>query len=139
MEKLVDKNFTPSLSSANNFYTYQTHFLNLDFNIGDDHDWIMESLVAEISESNNEGIFVLRQGGIAGIIIDRDGNVDIRKITNNIYQRLNKSIPLLTIGIGNSVNYPSEIRRGYHNAKSLTKNSFFNNNYIVEEESPRNS
>jgi hypothetical protein len=25
----------PSLSSANNFYTYQTHFLNIDFHIGD--------------------------------------------------------------------------------------------------------
>lgn len=35
MQKLTDKEFVPSLSSANNFYTYQTHFLNLDFNIKD--------------------------------------------------------------------------------------------------------
>ncbi|MBQ5833856.1 MAG: hypothetical protein IIW36_03500, partial [Clostridia bacterium] len=26
MQKLTDKDFVPSLSSANNFYTYQTHF-----------------------------------------------------------------------------------------------------------------
>lgn len=30
-----EKNFVPSLSSANNFYTYQTHFLHLNFNIKD--------------------------------------------------------------------------------------------------------
>ena len=33
MQKITDKEFVPSLSSANNYYTYQTHFTNLDFNI----------------------------------------------------------------------------------------------------------
>ena len=31
MQKISNKEFVPSLSSANNYYTYQTHFLNLDF------------------------------------------------------------------------------------------------------------
>jgi len=30
-----EKNFVPSLSSSNNYYTYQTHFLHIDFNIKD--------------------------------------------------------------------------------------------------------
>lgn len=34
------KEIIPVLSSANNFYTYQTHFLNLDFNIKDVMDKI---------------------------------------------------------------------------------------------------
>jgi len=34
------KEFVPSLSSANNFYTYQTHFLNIDFNLKDTLDKI---------------------------------------------------------------------------------------------------
>ena len=44
MEKLVDKKFTPSLSTANNFYTYQTHFTNLDFNIKDIIDKIKHTV-----------------------------------------------------------------------------------------------
>lgn len=35
MQKLNTGEFVPSLRGANNFYTYQTHFLNLDFNIKD--------------------------------------------------------------------------------------------------------
>jgi len=34
------KEFVPVLSSANNFYTYQTHFLEVDFNIKDVMDKI---------------------------------------------------------------------------------------------------
>lgn len=44
MQKLTDKDFVPSLSSANNFYTYQTHFLNLDFNIKDVMDKIKHTV-----------------------------------------------------------------------------------------------
>lgn len=36
----TQKEFIPVLSSANNFYTYQTHFLELDFNIKDVMDKI---------------------------------------------------------------------------------------------------
>ena len=36
--------FIPSLSSANNFYTYQTHFLNIDFNIKDVLDKIKNTV-----------------------------------------------------------------------------------------------
>lgn len=36
----VNEEIIPILSSANNFYTYQTHFLNLDFNIKDIMDKI---------------------------------------------------------------------------------------------------
>ena len=35
-----EKEFVPSLSSANNYYTYQTHFLNIDFNLKDTLDKI---------------------------------------------------------------------------------------------------
>jgi len=35
-----EKEFVPTLSSANNFYTYQTHFLNIDFNLKDTLDKI---------------------------------------------------------------------------------------------------
>lgn len=38
------KEFIPSLSSANNFYTYQTHFLNLNFNIKDIIDKIKHTV-----------------------------------------------------------------------------------------------
>ena len=44
MEKLGNKKFVPSLSSANNFYTYQTHFTNLDFNIKDILDKIKHTV-----------------------------------------------------------------------------------------------
>ena len=44
MQKITDKEFVPSLSSANNYYTYQTHFLNLDFNIGDIVDKIKNTV-----------------------------------------------------------------------------------------------
>lgn len=44
MQKLSDKEFVPSLSSANNFYTYQTHFLNLNFNIKDVLDKIKHTV-----------------------------------------------------------------------------------------------
>ena len=44
MQKLSDKEFVPSLSSANNFYTYQTHFLNLNFNIKDVMDKIKHTV-----------------------------------------------------------------------------------------------
>ncbi len=44
MEKIIDKKFKPSLSTANNFYTYQTHFLNLDFNIKDIIDKIKHTV-----------------------------------------------------------------------------------------------
>ena len=33
MQKITDKEFLSSLSLANNYYIYQTHFINLDFNI----------------------------------------------------------------------------------------------------------
>jgi hypothetical protein len=36
--------FIPSLSSANNFYTYQTHFLHIDFNIKDVIDKIKHTV-----------------------------------------------------------------------------------------------
>jgi hypothetical protein len=36
--------FIPSLSSANNFYTYQTHFLHIDFNIKDIIDKIKHTV-----------------------------------------------------------------------------------------------
>ncbi len=36
--------FVPSLSSANNFYTYQTHFLHIDFNIKDVLDKIKHTV-----------------------------------------------------------------------------------------------
>lgn len=36
--------FIPSLSSANNFYTYQTHFLHIDFNIKDILDKIKHTV-----------------------------------------------------------------------------------------------
>lgn len=36
----IREEFIPSLSSANNFYTYQTHFLHIDFNIKDVMDKI---------------------------------------------------------------------------------------------------
>jgi hypothetical protein len=36
--------FIPSLSSANNFYTYQTHFLHIDFNIKDVIDKIKNTV-----------------------------------------------------------------------------------------------
>ena len=35
MQKLTDKEFIPSLSNANNFYTYQTYFHNLNFKMKD--------------------------------------------------------------------------------------------------------
>ena len=44
MQKITNKEFVPSLSSANNYYTYQTHFLNLDFNIGDIVDKIKNTV-----------------------------------------------------------------------------------------------
>ena len=44
MQKITDKEFVPSLSSANNYYTYQTHFLNLDFNIKDIVDKIKNTV-----------------------------------------------------------------------------------------------
>ena len=44
MEKLGNKKFVPSLSSANNFYTYQTHFTNIDFNIKDILDKIKHTV-----------------------------------------------------------------------------------------------
>ena len=44
MQKITDKEFVPSLSSANNYYTYQTHFTNLDFNIGDIIDKIKNTV-----------------------------------------------------------------------------------------------
>ena len=44
MQKITDKEFVPSLSSAHNYYTYQTHFLNLDFNIGDIVDKIKNTV-----------------------------------------------------------------------------------------------
>ena len=44
MQKITDKEFVPSLSSANNYYTYQTHFTNLDFNIGDTIDKIKNTV-----------------------------------------------------------------------------------------------
>jgi Ca2+-binding EF-hand superfamily protein len=44
MEKLTDKKFVPSLSTANNFYTYQTHFTNIDFNIKDIIDKIKHTI-----------------------------------------------------------------------------------------------
>ena len=44
MQKVQEKEFIPSLSSANNFYTYQTHFLNLDFNIKDVMDKIKHTV-----------------------------------------------------------------------------------------------
>ena len=40
MQKLTDKEFIPSLSNANNFYTYQTYFQNLNFKIKDIMDKI---------------------------------------------------------------------------------------------------
>ena len=43
-QKITDKEFVPSLSSANNYYTYQTHFLNLDFNIKDTLDKIKNTV-----------------------------------------------------------------------------------------------
>jgi hypothetical protein len=36
--------FIPSLSSANNFYTYQTHFLHIDFNVKDILDKIKHTV-----------------------------------------------------------------------------------------------
>lgn len=42
-EKKVEE-FIPSLSSANNFYTYQTHFLHIDFNIKDVLDKIKHTV-----------------------------------------------------------------------------------------------
>ena len=42
-EKKVEE-FIPSLSSANNFYTYQTHFLHIDFNIKDVLDKIKNTV-----------------------------------------------------------------------------------------------
>jgi hypothetical protein len=42
-EKKVEE-FIPSLSSANNFYTYQTHFLHIDFNIKDVMDKIKHTV-----------------------------------------------------------------------------------------------
>jgi Ca2+-binding EF-hand superfamily protein len=44
MQKITDKEFVPSLSSANNYYTYQTHFTNLNFNIGDIIDKIKNTV-----------------------------------------------------------------------------------------------
>ena len=44
MEKLGNKKFVPSLSTANNFYTYQTHFTNIDFNIKDILDKIKHTV-----------------------------------------------------------------------------------------------
>ena len=44
MEKLGNKKFVPSLSTANNFYTYQTHFTNIDFNIKDIMDKIKHTV-----------------------------------------------------------------------------------------------
>jgi len=44
MQKINEKEFIPTLSSANNFYTYQTHFLNLDFNIKDIMDKIKHTV-----------------------------------------------------------------------------------------------
>ena len=44
MQKITDKEFVPSLSSANNYYTYQTHFINLNFNIGDIIDKIKNTV-----------------------------------------------------------------------------------------------
>ena len=44
MEKLGNKKFVPSLSTANNFYTYQTHFTNIDFNIKDIIDKIKHTV-----------------------------------------------------------------------------------------------
>ena len=44
MQKITDKEFFPSLSSANNYYAYQTHFLNLDFNIKDIVDKIKNTV-----------------------------------------------------------------------------------------------
>jgi len=38
--KVKHEEIIPVLSSANNFYTYQTHFLNIDFNIKDIMDKI---------------------------------------------------------------------------------------------------
>jgi hypothetical protein len=46
-ESIEDKKvveFIPSLSSANNFYTYQTHFLHIDFNIKDIIDKIKHTV-----------------------------------------------------------------------------------------------
>jgi hypothetical protein len=43
-EKKGGEEFIPSLSSANNFYTYQTHFLNIDFNIKDVLDKIKHTV-----------------------------------------------------------------------------------------------
>jgi hypothetical protein len=40
----IQKEFVPSLSSANNFYTYQTHFLNIDFNLKDILDKIKHTV-----------------------------------------------------------------------------------------------
>ena len=40
MQKINEKEFILILSSANNFCAYQTHFLNLDFNIKDIMDKI---------------------------------------------------------------------------------------------------
>lgn len=40
----IKKEIIPSLSSANNFYTYQTHFLNIDFNLKDILDKIKHTV-----------------------------------------------------------------------------------------------
>ena len=44
MQKINQGEFVPSLRGANNYYTYQTHFLNLDFNIKDILDKIKHTV-----------------------------------------------------------------------------------------------
>jgi len=44
MQKLTDKEFVPSLSNANNFYTYQTYFVNLNSKLKDIMDKIKHTV-----------------------------------------------------------------------------------------------
>ena len=44
MQKLNDKEFIPALSNANNFYTYQTYFLNLNYKMKDIMDKIKHTV-----------------------------------------------------------------------------------------------
>ena len=44
MQKLTDKEFIPSLSNANNFYTYQSYFVNLNYKMKDIIDKIKHTV-----------------------------------------------------------------------------------------------